>query len=213
MFGSRIYTHVLFVTLVSERMSSRKKHPRDLNAPKKPTRPFIFFLISVRKSVQEELGFATGNGEVSKECGRRWASMTPGEKEKYNKMFREDNKRYQEASKDYKPSPEIVENARLSKLHKRLAKPRKTSAMVSNPNALAHDPLILPEWLNGNTTLIKKPTSPFVYFLMDVTESVKKELGFNRRWGFSIQSLVFKECGEKWASMTLGEKQSLSWVC
>ena len=185
----------------------RKKYLKDLNAPKKPTRPFIFFLISVRKSVQKELGFATGNGEVSKECGRRWASMTPGEKEKYNKMFREDNKRYQEASKDYKPSPEIVENARLSKLHKRLAKPRKTSAMVSNSNALAHDPLILPECLNANTTLIKKPTSPFVYFLMDVTESVKKELGFNRRWGFNIQSLVSKECGEKWASMTPGEKQ------
>jgi len=101
---------------------AKKKYPRDPNAPKKPTRPFLYFMMDVAKSVKEELGLTSGDGlnirsRVSKECGRRWSIMTTEEKEKYNEMFKEDSKRYQEAVKNYKPSLEFVERARLAKLH------------------------------------------------------------------------------------------------
>jgi len=101
---------------------AKKKYPRDPNAPKKPTRPFLYFMMDVAKTVKEELDLTMGDGlnirsEVSKECGRRWSIMTTEEKEKYHEKFKEDSKRYQEAVKDYKPSPEFVEKARLAKLH------------------------------------------------------------------------------------------------
>jgi len=101
---------------------AKKKYPRDPNAPKKPTRPFLYYMMDVAKSVKEEMGLTSGDGlnirsEVSKECGRRWSIMTSAEKEKYHEKFKEDSKRYEEAVKNYKPSPEFIEKARLAKLH------------------------------------------------------------------------------------------------
>jgi len=98
-----------------------KKYPKDPNAPKKPTRPFIYYMIDVAKNVKEELSMNAPQEnvrmEVSKECGRRWSAMTTDEKEKYHEKFREDAKRYQEDLKTYKPSDEYLEKARLAKLH------------------------------------------------------------------------------------------------
>ena len=44
-----------------------------------------------------------------------WQKMVTHEK--YHEKFKEDSKQYQEAIKNYKPSPEFVEKARLAKLH------------------------------------------------------------------------------------------------
>eukprot|EP00092_Neocalanus_flemingeri_P037491 GFUD01040823.1.p1 GENE.GFUD01040823.1~~GFUD01040823.1.p1 ORF type:complete len:293 (+),score=105.92 GFUD01040823.1:44-922(+) len=96
----------------------RKRFPKDPDAPKKPTRPFLFYMKEVAKSVKVEMTSTVGTGSgVPRECARRWAAMGSEEKEKYHEMFREDDKRYQMALKDYKPSAEYMEKKRLAKLH------------------------------------------------------------------------------------------------
>jgi len=99
-----------------------KKYPRDPNAPKRPTRPFIHYMKDVAQSVKEEMPSSTVDGlntrpSVPKECARRWAAMASQDKEKYQELFREDSKRYEIAMKNYKPSVVFVEQKRLAKLH------------------------------------------------------------------------------------------------
>jgi len=56
----------------------------------------------------------------------------------------------------------------------------------------------------------KKPMTPFFYFIRDVGKSVKEELYKNRAFdsdkSFHIQSEVAKECGKRWSSLSVEEK-------
>jgi len=122
-------------------MVKHKKLPKDPNAPKKPTRPYIYFLMEVRKQVSQEMTkehdeVGTHHHEVSRECARRWAILPAERKEKYHEKFREDQNRYREALKSYTPSPEFQERVRLAKLNNSTG----PKAYVSNPR---HDPNIV----------------------------------------------------------------------
>jgi len=121
-------------------MAKHKKLPKDPNAPKKPTRPYIYFLMDVRKKVSQEMTkehdeVGTHHHEVSRECARRWALLPAEKKEKYHEKFREDQNRYREALKSYTPSPDFQEAVRLAKLNSTGSK-----AYVSTPR---HDPNVV----------------------------------------------------------------------
>jgi len=100
-----------------------KKVPKDPDAPKKPIRPFIYFMMTVGKEVREEMSRNQeemgGNqqAEVTREVGKRWKALTEGEKEIYQEMFRKDTIRYQEAMKSYTPSAEYEEKVRIAQHH------------------------------------------------------------------------------------------------
>jgi len=100
-----------------------RKVPKDPDAPKKPTRPFIYFMMSVGRELRKEMckNPDYSKAEVHRECGRRWSALPEEEKEKYQEMFRKDTTRYQEAMKSYTPSAEYLEKVRLAKQHKTTA--------------------------------------------------------------------------------------------
>ena len=112
-------------------MVKTKKIPKDPNAPKMPNRPFIFFSMEVNKEVKEELskepsvlgGEANfqlqgkiATVEIAKACGIKWNALSETEKEKYNVLYKEDTKRYQEEMKSYTPSAEYLEKVEKAKL-------------------------------------------------------------------------------------------------
>jgi len=101
-------------------MGKLKKLPKDPNAPKKPIRPYIYFLMEVRKEVSEEMNKnhdeVVTHYEISKECASRWSTLPAEKKEKFHEKFREDQKRFREAMKSYTPSPDFLEKVRLAKL-------------------------------------------------------------------------------------------------
>jgi len=121
-------------------MGKLKKLPKDPNAPKKPTRPYIYFLLEVRKEVSEEMNKnhdeVVTHHEISKECARRWSTLPAEKKEKFHEKFREDQKRFREAMKSYTPSPDFLEKVRLAKLNNSSGR----KAFVTNPG---HDPNIV----------------------------------------------------------------------
>jgi len=118
-------------------MGNNKKLPKDPNAPKMPKRPFIYFSMEVGKDVREELSkdpSFMGNevnfqqqGKIAKACGIKWNALSESEKEKYNMMYREDIKRYQEEMKSYTPSQEHVEKVKRAKLRNQESAAKKTN--------------------------------------------------------------------------------------
>jgi len=118
-------------------MGNNKKLPKDPNAPKMPKRPFIYFSMEVGKDVREELSKDPSflghevnfqqQGKIAKACGIRWNALSESEKEKYNMMYKEDTKRYQEEMESYTPSQEYVEKVKRAKL-------RNRESAVNNPN-------------------------------------------------------------------------------
>jgi len=118
------------------------KLPKDPNAPKKPTRPYIYFLLEVRKEVSEEMNKnhdeVVNHHEISKECARRWSALPAEKKQKFHEKFIEDQNRFREAMKSYTPSPDFLEKVRHAKLNN--SSGRKAFAFVTDPG---HDPNIV----------------------------------------------------------------------
>jgi len=112
-------------------MVKNKKLPKDPSAPKMPKRPFIYFSMEVSKDVREELSkdpTFMGNevnfqqqGKIAKACGEKWKALSEIEKEKYQKMYKEDIKRYQEEMRSYTPSPEYLEKVERARLKNSVA--------------------------------------------------------------------------------------------
>ena len=121
-------------------MGKQKNLSKDPNFPKKPTRPYIHFLMEVRKEVSEEMskncGEVNTHHEVSRECARRWAALSADQKEKFHEKFREDLKRYREAMKSYTPSQAFEEKVRFAKF-------QNSSSQKSSETNPKHDPNIV----------------------------------------------------------------------
>ena len=71
----------------------RQRKKRDPLAPKKPIGPFFEFAKDERPKVTAELG-PMSIGESGKELGRRWKSLSKGQKEEYEEKAKDNAKKY-----------------------------------------------------------------------------------------------------------------------
>lgn len=63
-----------------EEKKERKKRTHDPNAPKRPLTPYFLYMQTARPIIANDLGQDAPKGAVQEEGQRRWASMTPAEK-------------------------------------------------------------------------------------------------------------------------------------
>jgi len=115
-----------------------KKLPKDPKAPKLPRSSFIYYCMETGKDVRDELskdpsllGSDTEfqlQGKISKACGIRWHALSASEKEKYDNLYKEDIKRYQEELKSYTPSVEYLEKVNKAKLE-------NSRSVANNPDS------------------------------------------------------------------------------
>merc|ERR1719516_452504 len=100
---------------------------KDPSAPKKPLSAFMIFSGEERAQVLTDLGNLS-MGEVSSELGRRWASLAPELKAKFEEKSMRERERYAEEMKDYTPSKDFLE-----------AKSRQESVAAATAEALDAD--------------------------------------------------------------------------
>lgn len=82
-----------------------KKKAKDPNAPKRASTSFLYFSNEMRPKLKErqpELKF----GELGQKLGEMFRNLTPEEKEKYEKMARDDKARFSKESAAYKAKQE-----------------------------------------------------------------------------------------------------------
>jgi hypothetical protein len=64
----------------AEEKKERKKRQHDPNAPKRPLTPYFLYMQTARPIIASDLGQEAPKGAVQEEGQRRWAAMTPQEK-------------------------------------------------------------------------------------------------------------------------------------
>jgi hypothetical protein len=77
------------------RPSPAPKPPRDPNAPKRPTNPFLRFCEHERDNVRALHG-SDENFDLTKAMGQAWHELDDDQKRPYKDAFNEDQKRYKE---------------------------------------------------------------------------------------------------------------------
>ena len=133
-----------------------KKLPKDPKAPKLPRTPFIYYCMEAGKDVRDELskdpsllGSDTKfqlQGKISKACGIRWHALSASEKEKYDNLYKEDIKRYQEELKFYTPSAEYLDKVNKAKLE-------NSRSVANNPDSnIAKIPHVVRAYFDFLTT-------------------------------------------------------------
>lgn len=65
----------------AEEKKERKKRTHDPNAPKRPLTPYFLYMQHARSIIANDLGADAPKGAVQEEGQRRWANMTPHEKQ------------------------------------------------------------------------------------------------------------------------------------
>jgi len=93
----------------------KSKPLKDPEAPKKPLSSFIHFCMKERSNVQKELlntdrllNCNTVSAKVTKELGKRWATLDSEMRKVYEEASLKDRKRYEMEKKIYKPSKEFL---------------------------------------------------------------------------------------------------------
>lgn len=64
-----------------EEKKERKKRTHDPNAPKRPLTPYFLYMQHARSIIAIDLGAEAPKGAVQEEGQRRWAHMSPNEKQ------------------------------------------------------------------------------------------------------------------------------------
>ena len=64
-----------------EEKKERKKRTHDPNAPKRPLTPYFLYMQHARSIIANDLGTEAPKGAVQEEGQRRWANMSPHEKQ------------------------------------------------------------------------------------------------------------------------------------
>lgn len=64
-----------------EEKKERKKRTIDPNAPKRPLTPYFLYMQHARSIIANDLGTEAPKGAVQEEGQRRWANMSPHEKQ------------------------------------------------------------------------------------------------------------------------------------
>ncbi|KAI1136014.1 hypothetical protein F5Y05DRAFT_392670 [Hypoxylon sp. FL0543] len=85
-----------------EEKKERKKRTHDPNAPKRPLTPYFLYMQTARPIIASDLGQEAPKGAVQEEGQRRWASMTPGEKNAWNNAYQFNLRLYNARVHSYK---------------------------------------------------------------------------------------------------------------
>ncbi|KAI0384008.1 hypothetical protein F5Y04DRAFT_248745 [Hypomontagnella monticulosa] len=85
-----------------EEKKERKKRTHDPNAPKRPLTPYFLYMQTARPIIASDLGQDAPKGAVQEEGQRRWASMTPGEKNAWNNAYQFNLRLYNARVHSYK---------------------------------------------------------------------------------------------------------------
>ena len=128
---------------------SRKKLRRDPNAPKAPRNPYWEFALEEKGKVLESNGKMSVI-EISKEIGRRWQNLDEESRLKYDKIYKEKRRQYEEVYASY-----VAENFPLAE--EVSSKVCKKSRKKRNPSA------------------IKRPLSSFMEFSKDNRQKVVED--------------------------------------
>lgn len=70
-----------------EEKKERKKRTHDPNAPKRPLTPYFLYMQHARSIIANDLGAEAAKGAVQEEGQRRWAHMSPSEKQVRNEAI------------------------------------------------------------------------------------------------------------------------------
>lgn len=79
------------------------KPAKDPNAPKKPLSAYFLYANDKRDEIRREFP-EMSTTDVAKESGRRWAQLSPEEKEKYESRSKESKSEYDQAMSSYVPT-------------------------------------------------------------------------------------------------------------
>ncbi|KAJ9151998.1 High mobility group protein 1 [Pleurostoma richardsiae] len=93
-----------------EEKKERKKRHHDPNAPKRPLTPYFLYMQTARPIIAGDLGEAAPKGAVQEEGQRRWASMTPSEKQGWNKAYQYNLRLYNARVHSFKAGNENAKN-------------------------------------------------------------------------------------------------------
>ncbi|OTA98897.1 hypothetical protein M426DRAFT_325604 [Hypoxylon sp. CI-4A] len=85
-----------------EEKKERKKRTHDPNAPKRPLTPYFLYMQTARPIIANDLGQDAPKGAVQEEGQRRWASMTPSEKNAWNNAYQFNLRLYNARVHSYK---------------------------------------------------------------------------------------------------------------
>lgn len=85
-----------------------KKAKKDPNAPKRALSAFFWFCNDERNKVKASLPEGSGVGDVSKECARLWANLSPAQKGKYEALAAKDKARYEKEIASYRKKQEAA---------------------------------------------------------------------------------------------------------
>ncbi|KAK9425748.1 putative HMG box domain-containing protein [Seiridium unicorne] len=86
----------------AEEKKERKKRQHDPNAPKRPLTPYFLYMQTARPIIANDLGQDAPKGAVQEEGQRRWAAMTPGEKNAWNNAYQFNLRLYNARVHSYK---------------------------------------------------------------------------------------------------------------
>jgi len=159
----------------------KKKAKRDMNAPKKPTTAYAFFLKLKRAEFQAkhpDLKF----GDLSKKISQAWRALEKEEKQEFVDKYLEDKKRYEKEMSTYKkPSTETDDSSEEESPKK---KRKKTQKKKKDPRAP------------------KQATNAYMFFQKEQREKIKKE-------NPTLKTLpeLAKKMGQIWGNMNDEQKK------
>ena len=85
-----------------EEKKERKKRTHDPNAPKRPLTPYFLYMQHARQIIANDLGAEAPKGAVQEEGQRRWAHMSPTEKQGWNNAYQYNLRLYNARVHSYK---------------------------------------------------------------------------------------------------------------
>ncbi|EJP70891.1 hypothetical protein NHJ13051_002104 [Beauveria bassiana] len=85
-----------------EEKKERKKRTHDPNAPKRPLTPYFLYMQHARSIIANDLGLEAPKGAVQEEGQRRWANMSPHEKQGWNNAYQYNLRLYNARVHSYK---------------------------------------------------------------------------------------------------------------
>ncbi|KEY71138.1 hypothetical protein S7711_00960 [Stachybotrys chartarum IBT 7711] len=93
-----------------EEKKERKKRTHDPNAPKRPLTPYFLYMQHARSIIANDLGAEAPKGAVQEEGQRRWAHMTPREKQGWNNAYQYNLRLYNAKVHSYKNGNPLAKN-------------------------------------------------------------------------------------------------------
>ncbi|TFB02320.1 hypothetical protein CCMA1212_005645 [Trichoderma ghanense] len=98
------------MTPMVEEKKERKKRTHDPNAPKRPLTPYFLYMQHARSIIANDLGADAPKGAVQEEGQRRWAHMTPQEKQGWNNAYQYNLRLYNARVHSYKNGNPLAKN-------------------------------------------------------------------------------------------------------